>query len=262
LFSCETNKKLNQENAENVIKEFANQNCFNACLWQKGSFSANSITSIEPISQFTESEASAIAHFDFQDSYAEGNLVLKFNFKKNMDKKWVLTSVNAISGVGSQGMSDRIHRWQDLNILLDDNPRSNKFTFFNKTPKINVRIFERVGIFYDSEGWPVDEGVLKEVIGFDKSRNYRKSSEYDYIEKIRIEGKSEDLKIQVRNSQNESVFEKSGIVLNDSIVYTSSDPTGQEGKNFQKWMETRFELLTIKIFYKEKILFEGIIDCK
>jgi len=117
LFSCDTNKKLNQESAEKAIKEFVVQNSFGAGTWQEGSFSVNSITSIEPISQFSETEASSIVHFNFQDSYTNGKLVLKFNFKKNMDKKWFMTSVDAVSGVGSQGMSNRIAKWQNMNIL-------------------------------------------------------------------------------------------------------------------------------------------------
>jgi len=117
LFSCDINKKLNQESAEKAIKEFVAQNSFGAGTWQEGSFTAESITTIEPISQFSETEASSIVHFDFQDSYANGKLVLKFNFKKNMDKKWVLTSIDAVSGVGSQGMSNRIQKWQNVNVM-------------------------------------------------------------------------------------------------------------------------------------------------
>ena len=82
FFSCDTNKKLDQKSAEETIKEFVAQNSFSAGTWQAGSFSVNSITSIDPISQFSEIEASSIVHFDFQDSYSNEKLVLKFNFKK------------------------------------------------------------------------------------------------------------------------------------------------------------------------------------
>jgi hypothetical protein len=131
LCSCDTNKKLNQESAENAIKEFVTQNSFDTGSGQGGSFSVNSITSIEPISQFSETEASSIVHFDFQDSYANDKLVLKFNFKKNMDKKWVLTTVDAVSGVGSQNMSNKIYKWQNVNIIVTD--KSSKETTQEKS---------------------------------------------------------------------------------------------------------------------------------
>lgn len=262
MISCNTNKKLDKENAEKAIKEFITQNSFEAGTWQKGAFSVNSIISIEPISQFTEEEATITVNFDFNDSYSNEKLSLKFNFKKNIDKQWVLISINSVKGVGSQAISNLIQKWQNLNIIVNDNPKSNKISFLEKIPQINVRIFERTGIVYDSEGWPVEEGVVKEVNGFNESKNYKKNSEYDYIEKIRIDGQSENLNIQVLNTQNAQIFEKSNIILNDSIVFTSTDPMGKEGENFQKWMKTTFEVLTIKVFYKDKTLFEGVIDCK
>lgn len=262
MLSCDTNKKLDKVNAEKAIKEFVTQNTFDASAWQKGSFSVNSIISIEPISQFTEDEASITVNFDFTDSYASEKLSLKFNFRRNIDKQWVLTSINSLKGVGSQAISNLVEKWQNLNIIVNDNPKSTKISFFEKTPKINVRIFERTGIVYDSEGWPYDEGIVKEVTGFNESKSYKKNSKYDYIEKIRIDGQGENFNIQVLNSQKSQIFVKSDFTLNDSIVFTDSDPTGKEGENYQEWLKSRFEMLTIKISFKDKILFEGVIDCK
>lgn len=262
MISCVKSKKLDNENAIKTIKEFVVQNSFEAGTWQNGSFSVNSIKSIEPISQFTEDEASILVNFDFNDSYSNETLSLKFIFKRDIDKQWVLTSINSIKGVGSQAVSDLIQKWQDLNIIVNDHPKSNKISFFEKIPKINVRIFERTGIVYDSEGWPYDQGVVKEVKGFNESKSYKKNSESDYIEKIRIDGKTENLNIQVLNSKNAVIFEQSNIILNDSLVFASSDATGQQGRNFQKWMEARSEILKITISYKDKPIFQGIIDCK
>lgn len=112
-------KKLNQEIAERTIRQFVSANNFGGggSNWgESGSFSENSISSIEQISQFTDTEASSIVHFNFHDAFADGNLVLKFNFKKDINKNWFLTSIEAVSGVGSQGMSDRIYKWQNINI--------------------------------------------------------------------------------------------------------------------------------------------------
>ena len=106
IFSCESNKKLDRVNAEKAIKEFVSQNSFDAGTWQNGSFGVNSIISIEPISQFTEDEASITVNFDFTDSYASEKLSLKFNFRRNIDKQWVLTSISSLKGVGSQSISN------------------------------------------------------------------------------------------------------------------------------------------------------------
>jgi len=119
LSSCDSNKKLEQVNAEKAIKEFVQTNSFGGGgSWgQEGSFDVNSISSIEPVSQFSETEASSIVHFNYHDAFANGNVTLKFNFKRNMDKHWVLTSVDAVSGVGSQGMSNRLRQWQNTSIM-------------------------------------------------------------------------------------------------------------------------------------------------
>jgi hypothetical protein len=120
LFSCDKNKKLNQENAEKVIKEFVSKNGFggNGSWGQQGSFDVNSITSIEPITQFSETEASTVVHFNYHDAFAGKNLTLKFNFMKNVDKQWVMTKIDAVEGVGSQGLSNKIQSdWQNLNLL-------------------------------------------------------------------------------------------------------------------------------------------------
>ena len=107
--------KLNQVIAEKSIKNFVYVNSF---VLGKSTFSLNSIELIEPISQFSENEASSIVHFNFWDSYAEEKLVLKFSFKKNMDKQWVLTSVISKAGVGSQTVGDLIKKWGEINILI------------------------------------------------------------------------------------------------------------------------------------------------
>ena len=111
-------KKINQENAENTIKQFVSTNSFGSGnnLGVSGSFNENSINSIEQISQFTETEASSIVHFNYKDAFANENLILKFNFKRDINKYWFLTSIEAVSGVGSQKMSDNINKWRILNV--------------------------------------------------------------------------------------------------------------------------------------------------
>lgn len=119
LPACDSNKKLDQSNSEKVIREFVQNNAFNGGgNWgQQGSFNESSITSIEPISQFSETDASQIVHFNYRDAFAGENLSIKFNFKKNIDKHWMLISVTSVAGVGSDGMANRLQKWENLNTM-------------------------------------------------------------------------------------------------------------------------------------------------
>jgi len=134
LSTCDSNKKLEQTDAEKAIKEFVQTNSFGGGgSWgQQGSFDVNSISSIEPIIQFNELEASSAVHFNYQDAFSDGNMNLKFNFKRDIDKKWVLTSVEAISGVGSQGMSDRLQKWQNINVMVVKSSTSDTYAKANE----------------------------------------------------------------------------------------------------------------------------------
>ena len=115
IVSCKSNR-LKQDNVEKAIKEFVSNNSVNV-TWQVNPFDANSISSIEPISQFTENEANTIVHFKFKDSWTKENLVLKFNFKKDLDNKWFLTSVVEVSGVGSSAMQSLLEKWENTSLL-------------------------------------------------------------------------------------------------------------------------------------------------
>ena len=84
LTSCDSNKKLNQANAEKTLREFVKTHPSEG--WNGCGFNENSIRSIEPISQFSETMASAIVDLNCE-------LKLKFNFQKNIDNKWVLMNI-------------------------------------------------------------------------------------------------------------------------------------------------------------------------
>ncbi len=119
LTSCEGNQKLNQENAEKAIKEFVSNNSFGGGgNWgQSGTFNVEAITKIEPIAQFSETQASSVVNFNYHDAYAGENLTLKFLFSKNMDKKWVLTSIEPVQGVGSDKVDNWVRKNQNINII-------------------------------------------------------------------------------------------------------------------------------------------------
>ena len=79
-------------------------------LGQTGTLNVEAIQKIDPVSQFSETQASAIVNFNFHDSFSDDNLILKFIFSKNVDKKWVLTSIESVQGVGSEGLSDWVRK--------------------------------------------------------------------------------------------------------------------------------------------------------
>lgn len=112
LFSCDTNKKLKQENAERVIKDLITS--INTCGGKV------KLQSIEPINQFSENESSIIVHTIFSNQYVTWNWNFKFIFNKNIDKKWILASVNEApeSTDGSSCLSNLCEKWQDLNQLV------------------------------------------------------------------------------------------------------------------------------------------------
>ena len=109
FLSCDTNKKLDQDNAVKAIKQFLSSS--------RGEVGVEAIGSIEPVSQFSVTEASSIVHFNYLNPYATGNLVLKFKFQKNMDKKWILTSLEVVEGAGLQRIHDWVRKNQNINIV-------------------------------------------------------------------------------------------------------------------------------------------------
>ncbi len=109
IVSCSTNNKLNQEDAVKTIKEFLSKN---PPPIYEGTFS---VTSIEAVSQFTENEASIIVHNSISPP-----IDLKIIFKKNMDNKWVLNSIDEInnSGISPRGFHKWINNNQNLNFIV------------------------------------------------------------------------------------------------------------------------------------------------
>jgi len=199
--SCDSNKKLEQADAENAILEFVQTNSFGGGgSWgQQGSFDENSILSIEPISQFTEVEANSLVYFNYQETFSNGNLCLKFNFKRNIDKQWVLTSVDAVSGVGSQGMSNRLQKWKNVNILVQKGTKSRFQTIINDRNKFLGNwtddnyyfkiIKDAKGIKYietDSNGQVIDDKFMSCYMIYNngklsgKSNLYRQGVYYPY----------------------------------------------------------------------------------
>jgi len=101
LYGCNSNVKLTQESAEKGIRSFLSSTNLpiidygsDGMYHPRGYFNSDAIISIDPISQFSENEASTIVHFNEKQCVIDqNNLKLKFTLKKNIDEKWILTSV-------------------------------------------------------------------------------------------------------------------------------------------------------------------------
>lgn len=119
LMSCDSNLKLNQENVEKGIKEFMTNNSFPA--HRNSTFDVNSITSIDSVVQYLENEASVNVHYSctFGDT---DPVVVKFNFKKNIENKWVISSIKEVDGFGTMGSKELRNKmnsdWSNLNIVV------------------------------------------------------------------------------------------------------------------------------------------------
>jgi PBP1b-binding outer membrane lipoprotein LpoB len=127
-------------------------------------------------------------------------------------------------------------------------------------PEINVNIYARTDVFYDSEGWPVEMGKVALVKDFQDTKEHQLNGD-EYIEKIEIVGQSDDMSFQFSSGKsNKILHEEKAISLKGAKTYTTYDPTGQKQKHFQEWMTANGEPLVIKVLYKDKTIFEGKIS--
>jgi len=100
--SCDSKKKLSQDNAEKAIKTFASTNSADSILnvgWSgKCSFNVQSIDKIEPLTQFSDSEATSITALKCSyDSLGHPfTLYLQFMFKKDVENRWFLTKIDNV----------------------------------------------------------------------------------------------------------------------------------------------------------------------
>lgn len=97
--ACDSNKKLRQDNAEKAIKAFFSAHSVSPIPGTAGlcSFNAQSITSIEPLRQFSETEATSVVLLQC----SKASLPFEFLFQKDIDNQWFLTKIGAVKGLSS-----------------------------------------------------------------------------------------------------------------------------------------------------------------
>ncbi len=184
-----------------------------------------------------------------------------------MEKKKVMTMFGALifasffligcgSGPSPKEKAEIIKEYNDSIALVE---RLKQDSINSILPEIKVSIFVRTDVVYDSEGWPVEMGRVALVKDFQAKNEYHLQG-YDYVEKIEIVGQSDDITLQfVNEKSNKIVHEEKAISLNAIKTYTTSDPTGTKHKDYQDWLNTKWDGLIIKVLHKDRFVFEGKI---
>lgn len=150
-----------------------------------------------------------------------------------------------------------IKEYQDSVVLAE---KAKQDSIDQLMPDVKVTIYVRTGVGYDSEGWPVEMGQVVLIKDFQEKKEYQLNG-YDYIEKVEIEGQTDDITLQFINGKNnKTLHQEKAITLNGIKTYTTSDPKGEKHKYYQEWLETRWDALIIKVNYKDKNIFEGKIN--
>lgn len=126
-------------------------------------------------------------------------------------------------------------------------------------PDVKVRIFKRTGVVYDSEGWPVEMGLVKPISDFQEKKECQLSGQ-DYIQKIEIEGQSDHISFQFLNAKtNEVMHEEKDITLSGTKTFTRSNPDATTDKHHLEKLVS-YDGIIIKVLFKEKLVFEGRVS--
>jgi hypothetical protein len=117
LVACNANKKLTQQNAEAAIRQVIEHHTVTDSAKEKF-FNLDSIIRINPVTQFSETEASAVVKF--KDDWL-GPFALRFVFQKNIDNKWVLRSLEPAGPPDGASLEQSGHEYK----ICQANPNLN-----------------------------------------------------------------------------------------------------------------------------------------
>ena len=115
ITACNTNQNLKQADSEKAIKKFIeNEGEINGIKY----LTADKIISVEPVAQFTDKVASVLVHFK-NALYNLSDIILKFNFKKDVHKEWFLTSMQPIRNC-SESIVNWTRFYKEININVSN----------------------------------------------------------------------------------------------------------------------------------------------
>ena len=112
ISSCDTNDVLKQDSVDSAIKEFVSSHDAPGSATYKGIFSDSAVKSVEPLKQYSKTEATAMAHLIYSNERISNypiDLKLRFIFRKTLDNKWMLTSFENTSDYGGLFTQDNGH---------------------------------------------------------------------------------------------------------------------------------------------------------
>lgn len=192
---------------------------------------------------------------------ALGLITISIFFYINFEEKSCWNEAKTLNS--SKGYTKYLFNYPNGKYVTEAN--DSLFVTQKKENPLIVRIFERTGISYDSKGWPVESGKVEEVKGYNESKVYKKKGTNDYIQKIQLDGISDDIGIQIADINNQLIFSNNNITLKNDVVYSASGfkPSGaiEQDSHYQKWMsDNRNKLLKIKVLYRNKLIFDGTLD--
>ena len=122
---------------------------------------------------------------------------------------------------------------------------------------IKVRVYIRTGVYYDSDGFAMDEGRLKENKGFSETKECQLKG-MDELEKIVVEGECDKISIICLEGDKE-LYNSKEITLKGKKTFKGSGPNGGSGLNWL-YAGNRSNDFKIKVLYNnERTVFEGII---
>lgn len=146
---------------------------------------------------------------------------------------------------------------------LSNNENPNPINSEQNSTEIEVKIFERINIGYDSEGWPIELGEMKEVKNFQEVKTHE-LNKYDYIEKIQLSGNFINAKIRFINTEKGCIVnELSNLNSKTPIEFIGPNPNPELDIKYDEWMlNAKWHSLTIEVINDQKVVFEGFISNK
>ena len=129
---------------------------------------------------------------------------------------------------------------------------------------ITVRIYNHTPLYFDMEGWCVNDAMgkkvkIEEVKDFNDKKSYT-CAEANYIQKLTVEGVFNGITIQFMDEKDKLVKEFKNVNLENSLSYSTVDHIAADGgtekkdKFYQQWFEKASK---INLVYNDSTFFSG-----
>jgi len=178
------------------------------------------------------------AYFGYDDQWPD----IEFNIKKD--------AIQINGGLEYIGMDCAKYgsSWTDDYTLF--------YVTEQKDQKIQIEIFERSGIGYDYEGFPIEEGEMIKLKDFQQNK-FHELINYDYIEKIVIDGALKNAFVRIINLNNNCIIHEERSV-NSKLEFIGPSPSND---SYPDWMlDVKFNSFKLEIINDNQLIFEGEVS--